>query len=99
MDYGEIVGRFYKKELQKASQTEFRTEKVIRRKGDKLCVKWKGYGNYSISNIFLSCISIIKTDYNIEITYTGNKMPSVTRFVTTAALNTRLKTKFLILLI
>ena len=24
---------------------EFRTEKVIKRKGDKLCVKWKDYDN------------------------------------------------------
>ena len=24
---------------------EFRIEKVIKRKGDKLCVKWKGYDN------------------------------------------------------
>ena len=41
----EIIGIFYKKELQKANQKEFRTEKVIKRKGDKLYVKWKGYDN------------------------------------------------------
>ena len=41
----EIVGMFYKKELQKANQEEFRTEKVIKKKGDKLYVKWKGYDN------------------------------------------------------
>ena len=41
----EITGTFYEKELQKTSQEEFRIEKVIRRKGDKLCVKWKGYDN------------------------------------------------------
>ena len=41
----EIIGMFYKKELQKANQREFRVEKVIKRKGDKLYVKWKGYGN------------------------------------------------------
>ena len=39
----EIVGMFYKKELRKINQTEFRIEKVINRKGDKLYVKWKGY--------------------------------------------------------
>ena len=33
----EIVGTFYKKEFQKTNQEEFRTEKVINRKGDKLC--------------------------------------------------------------
>ena len=41
----EIIGTFYKKELQKTNQEEFRIEKVIRRKGDKLYVKWKGYDN------------------------------------------------------
>ena len=41
----EITGTFYEKELQKTSQEEFRIEKVIRRKGDKLYVKWKDYDN------------------------------------------------------
>ena len=41
--YGEeIIGTFYEKELQKTNQKEFRIEKVIWRKGDKLYVKWKG---------------------------------------------------------
>ena len=39
----EIVGSFYEKELQKTDQKEFRIEKVIRKKGNKLYVKWKGY--------------------------------------------------------
>ena len=39
----EIVGTFCKKELQKANQKEFRAEKVIKRKDDKLYVTWKGY--------------------------------------------------------
>ena len=39
----EIVGTFYKKEWQKTNQKEFRVEKVIKTKGDKLYVKWKGY--------------------------------------------------------
>ena len=41
----EIIGTFYEKELQKTIPEEFRIEKVIRRKGDKLHVKWKGYDN------------------------------------------------------
>ena len=41
----EITGTFYEKELQKTNQKEFRIEKVIKRKGDKLYVKWKGYDN------------------------------------------------------
>ena len=40
-----ITGSFYEKELQKTSQKEFRIEKVLKRKGDKLYVKWKGYDN------------------------------------------------------
>ena len=35
----EIIGTFYEKELQKTNQKEFRIEKVIKRKGDKLYVK------------------------------------------------------------
>ena len=41
----EITESFYKKVLQKASQKEFRIEKVLKRKGDKLYVKRKGYDN------------------------------------------------------
>ena len=41
----EITGTFYEKELQKIDQQEFRIEKVIKKKGDKLNVKWKGYDN------------------------------------------------------
>ena len=40
-----IIGSFYKKELQKTNQKEFRIEKVRKRKGDKLYVKWKRYDN------------------------------------------------------
>ena len=35
----EITGKFYEKELQKTDQEEFRIEKVIKRKGDKIYVK------------------------------------------------------------
>ena len=41
----EINGTFYEKEFQKIDQQEFRIEKVIKEKGDKLYVKWKGYYN------------------------------------------------------
>ena len=40
-----ITGSFYEKELPKTSEEKFRIEKVLRRKGDKLYVKWKGYDN------------------------------------------------------
>ena len=41
----EITGSFYEKELQKTNQKEFRIEKILKRRGDKLYVKWKGYDN------------------------------------------------------
>ena len=40
----EFTVTFYEK-LQKIDQQEFRMEKVIKKKGDKLYVKWKGYDN------------------------------------------------------
>ena len=39
----EIIGIFYEKELRKTNQQEFRIEKVIKKEGDKLYVKWKVY--------------------------------------------------------
>ena len=45
MDAEENDGSFYKKELQKTNQKEFRIEKVIKRKGNKSYVKWKGYND------------------------------------------------------
>ena len=41
----EITGTFYEKELQKRNQEGFRIEKVIKRKGNKIYVKWKGCDN------------------------------------------------------
>ena len=41
-----IAWMFYQKELQKTNQKEFRVEKSIKEKGDKLYVKWRGYDNY-----------------------------------------------------
>ena len=38
-----ITGSFYEKELQKTNQEKFRIQTVLKRKGDKLNVKWKGY--------------------------------------------------------
>ena len=45
MNGEEITGSFYEKKLQNTRQEEFRMEKVLKRKGYKLCVKWKGYDN------------------------------------------------------
>ena len=54
----EVIGSFYEKELRKASQKEFRIEKITKRKGNKLYVKWKGYDN--IFNIWIDKKDLIK---------------------------------------
>ena len=41
LNLGEIIGAFYEEELQGTNQKQFTIEKVIKRKGDKLYVKWK----------------------------------------------------------
>ena len=41
---GDVIdGTFYEQELQKTKQEVFRIEKVLKQKGSKLFVKWKGY--------------------------------------------------------
>ena len=45
MNGEEITGSLYGKELQTTNQKEVRIEKVLKRKGDKLYIKWKGYNN------------------------------------------------------
>ena len=45
MNGEEIVGAFYEKELKKTNQEDFRIKKAIKRKDDKLYVKWKDYNN------------------------------------------------------
>ena len=52
----ETVGTFYEKELKETNQKEFRVETIIKIKGDKPYVKWKGY-NSSFNN------SIDKRDF------------------------------------
>ena len=42
----EIVRTYYEKELQKTNQKEFRVEKLSKRKGEELYIKWKGYDKY-----------------------------------------------------
>ena len=42
---GEIIGKFYEKELQKTNQQRLRIEKAIKIKRNKLYAKWKKYSN------------------------------------------------------
>ena len=46
----EIIGTFYENKLQKSNQKDFRIEKVIEWKGDKVYVKLKGY-NISFNSL------------------------------------------------
>ena len=72
-DGEEITETFYKEELQKTNQKEFRVEKVIKRKGDKLYVKWKGCDNsfnswfdkkrHSINERIFSKIKLFRSKY------------------------------------
>ena len=41
----EILKKFYEKKLQKTNQEVLRVEKVMKRKDDKLYVKWKDYNS------------------------------------------------------
>ena len=54
----EIVGSFYEKELQKTNQKEFRIEKVIKKKRNKLYVKWIRY--LDSSNTWIHKTDLIK---------------------------------------
>ena len=61
---------FYKNELQKINQKEFRVEKVIKRKGKKLDIKWRGYDNSL--NSWIDKKDIIKmTDFFPKSNYLG----------------------------
>ena len=74
LDGEEIVGTFQEKELQKTNQTEFRIGKVIKKKGDRLHFKWKGYDNSLNSWIDknVGLISLYKMSYFPE-PYTSSK--------------------------
>ena len=58
-----IVGNFYEQELQKTDQKEFRIEKVIKKKGDKLFVKWKNYNNSFNSWIAKKDLVLMNSQY------------------------------------
>ena len=40
-----LLEPFMKKNFKEIKQKEFRIEKVIKRRGNKLYIKWKGYDN------------------------------------------------------
>ena len=62
----EILGIFFWKQLLKTHQKEFRVEKVIKRKYNKLYVKWKGYDSSFNSWIDKKQISIFQNQNLFE---------------------------------
>ena len=85
------MGTFYQKELQKTNQEEFRIEKVIKLKGDKMYVKWKGYDNsfnswieisYKMSQYFPLCNNSsenIKVDLDLSNYASKKDIKDITR--------------------
>ena len=64
----EIIGSFYEEELQKTNQKELRIEKILKTKGNKLYVKWKGYNNSFNSWIDKKdLIKLINTFHHIKV--------------------------------
>ena len=59
-----IAGRFYEHELQKTkNHTAFLIEKVLKRKGDQIFVKWYGFDN--THNSWINKSSVLKLNKNI----------------------------------
>ena len=54
----EIIGTFYEKELQKTNQQEFRIEKVIKKKGDKLCQMKSSFNSWTDKNSLIKSNSV-----------------------------------------
>ena len=43
LDDENVDGRFYKEQLQKTEQEIYRVDKILRRRGNQVLVKWSGY--------------------------------------------------------
>ena len=67
LDGEEIIRTFYEKELQKTNQKEFKIQKVLKKKGDKLNLKWKGGDNSFNSWIDKKRFGVIISDKNESI--------------------------------
>ena len=67
-----LLDFFTKKSYKKNNKKEFSIEKRIKRKGNKLYVKWEGYGNSFISGINKKILSY-KMSYFSE-PYTKKKV-------------------------
>lgn len=61
-----MVEIFYEKELLKTNQTKFRVQKVIKKRGNKLYVKWKGH-DHCLIVAQIKKISLYKISYFPEL--------------------------------
>ena len=52
----QITGTFQEQKLQEINQSELRSEKAFKKKGDKLYVKWKRYDNPFNSRIKVNMV-------------------------------------------
>ena len=74
----EIIGTFYENELQGTKQNKFRIDKIIKRKGDKLYVKWKGY------NISFNINGDINVKVDLSNYATKTDVKNITHIVTSS---------------
>ena len=64
----EIFGSFYEKDLQKTTKKSLELKKVIKRKGNKLYVNWKGYKSSFNSWIDKKdLIKLVSTFHHIDV--------------------------------
>ena len=62
---GEVVkGGFYNEQLQKTKQEIYRVEKIVRRRGDQVFVKWSGYPDKF--NSWMPANVILKSGHDTE---------------------------------
>ena len=67
--------------MQKTNQEEFRIEKVIKRKGDKIYVKWKGYDNSF--NSWIDKASLVQRTQKKDLIKRVNTFPHIIILVKT----------------
>ena len=60
----DVVGTFYKEQLQKTRQEIYRVEKIVRKRGEQVLVKWSGYPDKF--NSWMPAADIMKSGKDIQ---------------------------------
>ena len=79
--------------MQKSNQNEFRIEKVIKRKSDKIYVKWKGYDNLFdswISQYFPKAFRNFGGNINVKVNPSSHASKANIKNISHVALKTNL---------